>query len=114
MHSRPPCAWCSHASPRAPLHSQELCTCSLQMALQKDVMESEDQARRGLSALLPAAFHFFQRTAARCSACPFVFSQPLPDGALYLQATVLSLLHQVACGLEYLHGLGIIHGGATV
>ncbi len=23
-----------------------------------------------------------------------------------------SLLHQIVCGLEYLHGLGIIHGGA--
>ncbi len=29
------------------------------------------------------------------------------------QKTILSLLHQVACGLEYLHGLGIIHGGVT-
>ncbi len=25
--------------------------------------------------------------------------------------TVMSLLHQVACGLVYLHGLGVIHGG---
>ncbi len=29
-----------------------------------------------------------------------------------VQRALLSLLHQVACGLEYLHGLGIIHGGA--
>ncbi len=97
--------WGKRAAPLPLAAVQELCTCPLRMVLQHGALQINpnklvrSRAYGHTSTLcgLPPA-----RSATLRLCCAHV----------NVQSAVASLLHQVATGLEYLHGRGIIHGGA--
>ncbi len=109
-----------HACCRA----QELCTCSLQAVLQSGVLEAEPAlATRWVRAGLVCGRAAPLLQQGRCRSVPFSSTnaphlavlQPSTPRALSCaaQAQCLQVLTQAAAGLEYLHGLGIIHGGTA-
>ncbi len=95
----PPLSWCSSL--------QELCTCSLTAVLEH------------------GAILYNPQSMVRCSCVPGWRRDLLRRHLLLrlltssshgfcFQGMILGLLHQLALGLEYLHGMGIIHGGAPL
>ncbi len=85
-------------------HAQELCTCSLRTVLQHGVFECDTLEAKMVSRQIPWPARLLACTSPALHLACCAPSCP--------QVSVVQVLSQIACGLEYLHGQGIIHGGA--
>ncbi len=109
---------------------QELCTCSLRMALEHSALDPEAQvsvAAAGAGVASMAGWCAIRPRAARASrkkgmglgesvqsrgACRTNTAHVAPCACIFPQDVKLALLHDVASALAYLHGRAIVHGGA--